>query len=228
MKETSDDFQGKTSNSSNLEANNLPQDANRNRFASDDQHHRAPSAISVPQQANSTVAQGGFNSCAPPLNAGHRPPGCDQPGQQAASSRDCPSAHDPPLQGQPQSASSGIMPSNPPLGFFTARAAESVQNCSGVPLKAPSFNLHLESPSIRKTAGVDHSKTKPVGRDIVGPALQSPAAVGTSVGRPMFTNPQADKGRRVGMPMGAASPLSNRGSYKPPQMKRGADGNPLQ
>ncbi|KAL8711549.1 MAG: hypothetical protein Q9220_003959 [cf. Caloplaca sp. 1 TL-2023] len=113
----------------------------------------------------------------------------------------------------------------PPVGFFTARAAEAVQKSSGVPLKAPSFDPHLESPSIRKTAGVDHTKTKPVGRDIVGapqPGAMSPA------GRSNLANPQADSARRVGMPVGTASPLSNRMSYKPPQMKRAAEGNNVQ
>ncbi len=43
--------------------------------------------------------------------------------------------------------------------------------------------------------------------------------------RTNFVNPQADKTRRVGMPVGAASPLQNRGSYKPPQMKRTVEGN---
>lgn len=101
-----------------------------------------------------------------------------------------------------------------------------MQNSSGLPLKVPSFNPHLESPSIRKTAGVDHSKTKPVGRDAVsGPQSPAPASPAVIAGRPNFVNPQADKMRRVGMPVGAAaSPLANRGSYKPPQMKRGFEG----
>lgn len=103
---------------------------------------------------------------------------------------------------------------DPPIGFFTARAAESLQNGPRVPLKGTAFNPHLESPSIRKTAGVDHTKTKPVGREAVGGAPQAP------VPRANYVNPQSDKTRRVGMPMGAPSPLQNRGSYKPPQMKR--------
>ncbi|KAL9605022.1 MAG: hypothetical protein Q9219_000210, partial [cf. Caloplaca sp. 3 TL-2023] len=107
------------------------------------------------------------------------------------------------------------------IGFFTARVAETVQNSSSIPLEVPSFNPHLESPSIRKTAGVDHSKTKPVGRDIVGKPHISTTTSPT--GRANFVNPQADKTRRVGMPVGTASPLSNRGSYKPPQMKRLAE-----
>lgn len=110
----------------------------------------------------------------------------------------------------------------PPVGFFAARAAESVQNISGVSLKAPAFNPHLESPSIRKTAGVDHTKTLPVGKDIVAvsPVTMSP--------RSDFFNPQADKVRRVGMPVGMASPLRNRTSYKPPQIKRPVEMNVAQ
>lgn len=114
----------------------------------------------------------------------------------------------------PSLVSPSTSENDPPVGFFTARAAESLQNGPGLPLKAPAFNPHLESPSIRKTAGVDHTKTKPVGREAVGPPLQA------AVSRASFVDPQSDKTRRVGMPMGAASPLQNRGSYKPPQLKR--------
>ena len=113
--------------------------------------------------------------------------------------------------------SSSTSEHNPPVGFFTARAAESLQTGLCIPLKAPAFNPHLESPSIRKTAGIDHTKTKPVGREAVGAPPQLPVA------RANFVNPQSDKTRRVGMPMGAPSPLQNRGSYKPPQMKRAVE-----
>lgn len=106
---------------------------------------------------------------------------------------------------------------DPPVGFFTARAAETVQNATGAIARAPSFNPRLESPSIRKTAGVDHTKTKPVGKDILGPPSM-PVAPGAV--QPNFVNPQADKTRRIGMPTGASSPLSNRSSYRPPQIKR--------
>lgn len=115
--------------------------------------------------------------------------------------------------------SSNTSDHEPPVGFFTARAAESLQSGPTSAVKAPAFNPHLESPSIRKTAGVDHTKTKPVGRDLVG-APPAPA-----IPRASFTNPQSDKMRKVGMPMAAASPLQNRGSYKPPQMKRPAESN---
>lgn len=122
--------------------------------------------------------------------------------------------------GASSSDSSNTAEYEAPVRFFTARAAESVQNVSGIPVKAPAFDPHLESPSIRKTAGVDHTKTKPVGRDSIGaPPMPGPPF------RTNFVNPQADKTRRVGMPVGAASPLQNRGSYKPPQMKRTVEGN---
>ena len=117
----------------------------------------------------------------------------------------------------PSFDSSSTSEHNPPVGFFTARAAESLQTGLGIPLKAPAFNPHLESPSIRKTAGIDHTKTKPVGREAVGAPPQPPVALAN------FINPQSDKTRRVGMPMGAPSPLQNRGLYKPPQMKRAVE-----
>ena len=100
------------------------------------------------------------------------------------------------------------------IGFYTARAAESVQCKSGSPSKAPAFDPHLESPSIRKTVGIDHTKTKPVGKDIIA---ASPVARPSSTN---FVNPQTDKARRVGMPMSPAGSLYNRNSYKPPQIKR--------
>ncbi|KAL9031020.1 MAG: hypothetical protein Q9196_000921 [Gyalolechia fulgens] len=160
-------------------------------------------------------------TCASPnILTGHRP----RP--QAVSRKEVSQPQEPPVQGTPPSVVPTILPHDPSVGFFTARVAETVQNASEIPLKLSSFNPHLESPSIRKTAGIDHSKTKPVGRDIVGapppPATMSPAS------RPNFVNPQADKTRRVGMPVGAASPLSNRASYKPPQMKRVAEGYNMQ
>ncbi|KAL2042206.1 hypothetical protein N7G274_004694 [Stereocaulon virgatum] len=117
----------------------------------------------------------------------------------------------------PSLDSSNTSEHEPPVGFFTARAAESLQSGPVSAMNAPAFDPHLESPSIRKTAGVDHSKTKPVGRDVV----RAPPAPG--VPRTSFTNAQSDKMRKVGMPMVAASPLQNRGSYKPPHMKRPAE-----
>ena len=124
--------------------------------------------------------------------------------------------------------SSNTAEHNPPVGFFTARAAESLQKGAALPSNVPIFNPHLESPSIRKTAGIDHTKSKPVRTETIGaplPAQPPPTSAATIPGRSSFVNPQADMTRRVGMPVGTASPLQNRGSYKPPQMKRPADGS---
>lgn len=163
-----------------------------------------------------------------------RPPTLPLPTQQSSSSGATQQLPPPQIPQTVQSSTSGPQtdllnnessnPSDyePPIGFFTARAAESLQSGSGLPVKAPAFNPHLESPSIRKTAGVDHTKTKPVGREVVGSAA---AAAPTVVPRANFVNPQTDKTRRLGMPGGGASPLHNRGSYKLPSIKRPAEPN---
>ena len=123
--------------------------------------------------------------------------------------------------------SSGPIEQEPAVGFFTARVAETVQNATAIPPNVPVFNPHLESPSIRKTAGIDHTKTKPVNRDSLG-AVPAVVQGGPSM-RSNFVNPQTDQARRIGMPNAAGSPLQNRNSYKPPQMtKRPAEGNPAQ
>ncbi|KAI4115449.1 MAG: hypothetical protein LQ345_003951, partial [Seirophora villosa] len=222
---------GISSNLANLEANIHPQISDENRLTNANQTNQGPEIAPIQQQSgprSDTSPHGPMHPCGPLFSTAQGTSSGTQSREQEASSRNSPRPQCPPVQETPPVSSSTMVPSNPSIGFFTARAAETVQRCSGLPPKASSFNLHLESPSIRKTAGVDHSKTKPVGRDIVSSALQSPAAISAAPGRANFVNPQADKARRLGMPVGSASPLSNRGSYKPPQMKRGADGNPLQ
>ncbi|KAI4259136.1 MAG: hypothetical protein L6R42_004737 [Xanthoria sp. 1 TBL-2021] len=181
----------------------LLQQATHQGFKPQKQDTLSPPPHSVPQDAQT--------------RAHIRPQGADQ--------NENPPRLGAPSFGTPPPATSTTVSGDPLVGFFTARAAETIQSASGTLPQAPSFNPHLESPSIRKTAGVDHSKTKPVARELVGappPPALSPA------GRPNFVNPQADKARRVGMPGGLASPLANRSSYKPPQMKRPAEGNPVQ
>ncbi|KAI9829769.1 MAG: hypothetical protein M1819_006006 [Sarea resinae] len=101
-----------------------------------------------------------------------------------------------------------------PVGFFTARAAEALQDPKSMSLNAPLFNPHSESPSIRKTSGVDHSKTRPVSREALG--ISNQTANSNAMPRPSFANPQAEPGRRIGMPAATASPLQNRSSYRPP------------
>ena len=123
----------------------------------------------------------------------------------------------------PPTDSSGTTIHEPPIGFFAARAAESLQNAATLPPNAPVFNPHLESPSIRKTAGIDHTKTKPVIRDAIG----APPTVSNLAGPPRINvaKPSVEQARRIGMPGVAASPLQNRNSYKLPQMKRPAEPN---
>ncbi|KAI4207210.1 MAG: hypothetical protein LQ346_000704 [Caloplaca aetnensis] len=187
---------------------------------------RTPSKTHV---YNSRAVSGQLHPSAPSTIVPQKVPAGNYHGPPTTSLRESRPIHDPSLQVTPPRGISSTVNHNPPVGFFTARVAETVQNSSGIPLEVSSFNPHLESPSIRKTAGVDHSKTKPVGKDIIGPP-QSPASAmnAAATGRSNFVNPQVDKTRRVGMPIGAASPLSNRGSYKPPQMKRDPNGNPVQ
>lgn len=158
------------------------------------------------------------------------------------------------LQGHTGSGHSNVTPSNlngrttpvtdsnapnEHVGFFTGRAVELVQN-QGVaqatlPLNAPSFNPHSESPSIRRTNGVDHSKSLPINRSTLAPG-NAPVASNTNptpradqrpTTRSNVVNPQADVNRRIGMPGAAQSPLANRAGYRPPAMqKRAVDGVP--
>ena len=110
-----------------------------------------------------------------------------------------------------------------PVGFFTARAAETLQHGNKAPPDNAVFNPRLESPSIRKTAGVDHSSSKPISRDLT-PVLSVPGSGPgpMAVPRNSFVNPHTDPNRRVGMPS-AGSPLQNRSTFRQPQMKRPAD-----
>lgn len=109
------------------------------------------------------------------------------------------------------------------------------------------FNPKAESPSIRKTPGIDHSSSKPLTRSgqHVPPPSQSAEASAATPSRPSAAggpqggssgaaatgaggraskghavNPGLDQARRIGAPGGPASPLANRNSYKPPTMKR--------
>jgi len=156
---------------------------------------------------------------------------------------------------QPSRAGNGTPPSNAPnngnggaepVGFFSARAVPqepdngAAANLS-MPAGAAAFNPKLESPSIRKTPGIDHTSSKPVSRSgqHVPPASsqssQAPSSSNFTPVRPGAgtggaVNPAL--GRRIGAPGGPASPLANRGSYRPPTMTKrpapqeGAAGRP--
>lgn len=110
-------------------------------------------------------------------------------------------------------------------GFFSARGLnkDGLDIEGPVPLpvhELPIFNPNAESPSIRKTPGVDHSKTRPLNRELRHvPGSIQPNPVPAPTTRPNIINPQLDAARRIGAP-GSPSPGGNRGMYKPPTMKR--------
>jgi DNA repair and recombination protein RAD52 len=88
----------------------------------------------------------------------------------------------------------------------------------------PAFNPKLESPSIRKTPGIDHKGSRPVTKELKQlPASYQETAGGIVNARPNVVNPQFDATRRIGAP-GSPNPIANRGQYKPPTMKRPIDG----
>jgi hypothetical protein len=141
-----------------------------------------------------------------------------------------------------RSASSDLRGPAPSVGFVTGRAAELLQKApsdSNAPVHAPAFNPHAESPSLRRTSGINHNRSAPVRREAIAsnhtdnanlqPLSQnSGASTATAshaggLGRPNFINPQSDANRRIGMPghMNAPSPLGNRGAYKPPGLAQG-------
>ncbi|KAJ6000755.1 hypothetical protein N7481_001164 [Penicillium waksmanii] len=93
------------------------------------------------------------------------------------------------------------------VGFFSARVADMLRdNPNAGPAPGSQFDPHAESPSIRKTAGVDHTKSVPISRPMLSNA--SPAPNNSRD----FVNPATDFQRRVGAPGGVAggvgSPLS--------------------
>ena len=118
-------------------------------------------------------------------------------------------------------------------GFFSARAATMLpqSEAPGAPPplnpNLPAFNPLAESPSIRKTEGVDHKTSKPLTRELkhLSGLNQPPTTAAPGPGpRANLVNPQLDATRRIGAP-GSPSPMANRGMYKPPTMKRPVDGN---
>lgn len=138
-----------------------------------------------------------------------------------------PSSH----EAEPSNQSMPVPEGGLTIGFFSAKAVlpsdgQALDAAAAIPTdRAAVFNPHAESPSIRKTPGIDHTKSIPLGKNLkhIPP---SQATVGSGpVTRGNFLNPQLDATRRIGAP-GSPSPLGNRGSYKPPTMtgKRPGDG----
>ncbi|KAI0853289.1 recombination protein Rad52 [Daldinia vernicosa] len=109
------------------------------------------------------------------------------------------------------------------------------------------FDPRLDSPSIRKTPGIDHSSSKPVSRtgQHVAPVKREqeqqrgPAGApagggftsggGSGPGRPSMGgvgNPALNHARQIGAPGSSGSPLGNRGQYRPLTVKRPAPSGP--
>ncbi|EXJ61451.1 uncharacterized protein A1O5_11767 [Cladophialophora psammophila CBS 110553] len=122
----------------------------------------------------------------------------------------------------PRASSPHIAPHHPPpqqpgqgIGFYSARAAESLdENNNVIPAAAPvapKFNPHAESPSIRKTLGVNHNKSVPLKRDLTPDTTNL---------RTNVINPQSDPIRRLGAPgsNGQSSGIRgpNTSAYRPP------------
>ncbi|PMD43952.1 recombination protein Rad52 [Hyaloscypha variabilis F] len=132
---------------------------------------------------------------------------------------------------RPNRSSDDADPGMPPqgAGFFSARAAAMLpegQTAEGapapIPNHLPAFNPHAESPSIRKTAGIDHKTSKPLTRDLKHvPASSQAVAASPGPKTTNVVNPQLDAARRIGAP-GGFSPMANRGSFKQP-LKRPVD-----
>ena len=123
-----------------------------------------------------------------------------------------------------------------PTAFYTARAADLLDEQNN-PLPAPgqnihitNFNPHAETPSIRKTAGVNHNRSGPLRRDTlvrehgVVPPVPNRAMSPGGIGGRDFIDPRAEASRRVGAPgqanvmsPGPARPAAGGASaYRPP------------
>lgn len=131
-------------------------------------------------------------------------------------------------------------PPGAPIGFVSGKAVAAPQAVANA-----AFNPHAESPSIRRTQGVNPGTSAPIRRtQIAGAqqtsaptlpptgaaALQNGAAATTNgfngASRPTsanYINPQADMSRRIGMPQQGRSGFQHAGGYKPPTaVKRAA------
>lgn len=111
---------------------------------------------------------------------------------------------------------------NPPVSFYNARIAEhldSENNLLGEPGAMPSnFNVHAETPTIRKTAGINHNTSGPLRRDtlarehgiVTAPARALPGGATRD-----FIHPRSEAGRRVGHPIHGPSGTGVGGNMSP-------------
>ncbi|KAI1270642.1 hypothetical protein F5Y18DRAFT_369065 [Xylariaceae sp. FL1019] len=135
------------------------------------------------------------------------------------------------------------IPADGPATFFSARAIKDVptdgDTASVINNGAKVFDPKAESPSIRKTPGIDHKSSKPLSRSGVHVQPLKRDADGTAPGQasgPGISgggfqgaggNPTMSQVRQIGAPGGGVgSPLGNRGQYRPLTMKRPAAAPP--
>ncbi|KAK5130475.1 hypothetical protein LTR08_001997 [Meristemomyces frigidus] len=123
-------------------------------------------------------------------------------------------------------------PPDAPSGFVTGRSADLLnQPVDARPPNANlAFNPHADSPSIRRTQGVNPGKSAPISRANLTSAVPPPGGAApttttiTTPSRPTtanFVNPSLDTSRRIGAPGfsgggGGGGGMGNRGQYKPP------------
>jgi len=116
-----------------------------------------------------------------------------------------------PLPGQAPSTGQA----NRTAAFYSARAATNIDANNNIIANgvsaSPKFDPRSESPSIRKTTGVDHNKSVPLKRDLTAD---------TTPHTTQIINPQFDPVRRVGGPGSAGQFQMGRGpstsAYRPP------------
>jgi DNA repair and recombination protein RAD52 len=190
------------------------------------QQSSRPSGYQRPPQAPGTTNCGETRSVPP--SAGRMMP----PPQDSNHGPRPPVAHQ---HNQPQTRGTSLTPEssahegliNPPIGFVTGRAAEALTKTDAPTTHLPrnsAFNPHAQSPSIRRTSGIDHNTS----HKVTAVDVQKAKVVGQPNAHPHagpsnFMNPQADPARRIGVPSGAGqSPLANRGLYRPPGPAVGA------
>lgn len=162
-----------------------------------------------PQTPNQPAPRGQFNGG----QNQQAPAGARPPQQQFQQNRPQPQQqnnHVPPQNGHPQQT-----PPKPPgaggsapggaeaTGFFSARAVnqlpeESLSSGPVVPQAGQVFNPRAESPSIRKTPGIDHTKSKPLSRTGQHVAPSSTQPGNTTPGGPAVPGANATPGGGAG------------------------------
>lgn len=177
----------------------------------------------APRQASVPAPNGGPNIPAPsdPNLGQRRPPYAPPqnfqnqvaapPGQQQQIQNTGPMnpGIQPPIKREPTNVDMPPPAGSPSAGFFSARAVEILRDNPRAPIAASQFDPHSQSPSIRKTAGVDHSKSIPISRPMISGA--SPATSNTRD----FVNPSADTQRKIGVPGGTGDGVGGGGFGSP-------------